>query len=196
MQFIDHYQQLEEAEPEKNVWIMKPIGKSRGRGISVINDLNQVTYGEPMVIQRYLTNPLLLDGYKFDLRLYILITSFSPLEVFLYKEGFARVSTVPFSLNPDKLSNKFIHLTNSSIQKHNQSAANDTVDKIFGGTKLALKTLKERLARYGIDWEKIWVQVTEIVLKSLVAVQSEIPSLDCCFDLVGYDVMIDSNNQA
>ncbi|CAG9322482.1 unnamed protein product [Blepharisma stoltei] len=195
VQFVDNYTELENSDSSRNVWIMKPIGKSRGRGISVINDLNQVTYGEPMVIQRYIMNPLLLDGYKFDLRLYILITSFSPLEVFLYKEGFARVSTVPFSLNPDKLSNKFIHLTNSSIQKYNQNSQNETVDAIFGGTKLALKTLKERLGRSGVDWEKIWAQIKEIVLKSLIAVQSEIPSLECCFDLVGYDVMIDSNCQ-
>jgi Tubulin-tyrosine ligase family len=196
VQFVDHYSKLEEQDPGTNVWIMKPVGKSRGRGISVINDVNQVSYGEIMIIQRYITNPLLLEGFKFDLRLYILITSFSPLEAFIYKEGFARISTVPFSLNPDKLHNKFIHLTNSSIQKHNPNSKNDSLDALLGGTKICLKTLKERLQKMGINWEKIWQQVIEIVLKSLIAVQSEIPSYPCCFDLVGYDVMIDQNLQS
>jgi hypothetical protein len=48
---------------------MKPVGLSRGRGISLLNDMSQVNYSEPMVVQRYIMNPMLLDGYKFDLRL-------------------------------------------------------------------------------------------------------------------------------
>ena len=36
---------------------------------------------------------MVLDGYKFDLRLYVLVTSFHPLEAFVYGDGFARVST-------------------------------------------------------------------------------------------------------
>lgn len=195
VQFVDHYAKQVENNPSDNVWIMKPVGKSRGRGISVVNDVNQVSYGEIMVIQKYVTNPLLLDGFKFDLRLYILITSFSPLEVFIYKEGFARMSTVPFSLNPDKLHNKFIHLTNASIQKHNTNPKNDSLDNILGGSKICFKTLIERLSKLNVNWDKIWQQIIELVLKSLIAVQSEIPSYPCCFDLVGYDVMIDQNLQ-
>lgn len=94
---------------------MKPAAKSRGRGIQMINDLSCVIYGEPIVIQRYIKNPLLVDGYKFDLRIYVLVTSVNPLEVFLYKEGFGRFSTMPYSLNPYDKSNKYIHLTNVSI---------------------------------------------------------------------------------
>ena len=66
-----------------NMWIMKPVGSSRGRGISILNDISGVSYGEAMVIQRYIAQPLLLDGFKFDLRLYVLVTSFNPLEAFL-----------------------------------------------------------------------------------------------------------------
>ena len=66
-------------------------------------------------MQRYIKDPYLLDGYKFDLRLYVLVTSFQPLEAFIYKDGFGRISTEPFSLHD--LSNRLIHLTNSSVQK-------------------------------------------------------------------------------
>jgi tubulin polyglutamylase TTLL5 len=102
-----------------NIWIMKPVGLSRGRGISLINDISSLTYSQNSVIQKYLENPMCLNDYKFDLRLYVLVTSFHPLEAFVYKEGFARVSTEKYSINAANLKNKFIHLTNSSIQKHN-----------------------------------------------------------------------------
>lgn len=105
---------------KKNIWIMKPVALSRGRGISLIDDLSQVVYGEQVVIQEYIANPLLLDGYKFDLRLYVLVTSFNPLEAFFYDEGFVRICTRQYE--DADLTNLFVHLTNSSIQKENQDA--------------------------------------------------------------------------
>lgn len=105
----------------------------------------QVRYAENTIIQKYIPNPLLLDGFKFDLRLYVLVTSFQPVEAFLYRRGFARLSSQPFSTDPATISNMFIHLTNSSIQRHSGSAA-ATVASLpgataanVGGTKCSLE---------------------------------------------------------
>ncbi len=62
-------------------------------------------YGDQCVVQEYLHEPLLLDGYKFDLRMYVLVTSFNPLEAFVYDEGFARLSTVLYSSDPANIKN-------------------------------------------------------------------------------------------
>jgi hypothetical protein len=59
----------DEVGKELNLWILKPSGSSQGRGIQVLNDISGVSYGQTVVLQRYVPNPLLLDGYKFDLRL-------------------------------------------------------------------------------------------------------------------------------
>jgi tubulin polyglutamylase TTLL5 len=91
--FLERYMHYKEKEGSRNLWIMKPIGMSRGRGISLISSLDQVIFTEPVVLQKYLKNPLLLDGYKFDMRIYVLLTAINPLEVFIYREGFARLST-------------------------------------------------------------------------------------------------------
>ena len=134
-----------------NLWILKPVGLSRGRGISVVSELADVTYADACVVQSYLRTPHLLDGYKYDLRLYVLVTSFAPLEAFIYDEGFARVSTHKFSAAVGDLSNKYIHLTNSSIQKNNASASDGNPaatarDGEAGGTKVCLEYLRRRLA--------------------------------------------------
>lgn len=69
-----------------NMWIMKPAGSSRGRGIQVVNDVGSVHYGELTIIQQYISNPLLLGGFKWDMRVYVTVTSFNPLEAFIYKD--------------------------------------------------------------------------------------------------------------
>lgn len=182
-----------EMEGERyNYWIMKPCANSRGRGISVFNSVSAISYGEPMIVQEYLKNPLLLNGFKFDMRIYVVVTSFNPLEAFVHREGFARLSTVRFSLDPEQIANRFVHLTNSSVQEHSRTKK-QAPDAKFSGTKISLEQLKSQLYTQGIEFGDIWRQVTEIVVKSLAACQIDIPYNPCCFELFGYDVIIDSN---
>lgn len=128
-----------------------------------------------------------------------MVTSFNPLEAFIYKEGFARLSTSPFSLNPLDVGNRFIHLTNYSIQKKaadkDSAAASllDAGDQIYGGCKLSLASLKKVFQGKNIDYDAIWVKIEEVVLKTLVVCQGDIGYNPCCFELFGFDVIVDDN---
>ncbi len=73
------------------------VGKSQGKGIFLFKNLGEVNEWSDMssnpesyIVQRYINNPLLIGHKKFDLRIYVLVTSFSPLTVYLYRSGFAR----------------------------------------------------------------------------------------------------------
>lgn len=71
-----------------------------------------------VLVQRYLDKPLLLDGLKFDLRIYIVVIGLDPIQAFVCDEGLARFCTVPYEA-PTKSNFKkaFMHLTNYSINK-------------------------------------------------------------------------------
>lgn len=201
------------SAPVLNYWILKPVGLSRGRGISLIKDLGDLTYAQASVVQKYIENPLCLSHFKFDLRIYVVVTSFRPLEAFIYRDGFARVSLEAYSLDPKDMSNLFIHLTNSSIQKKHVSGPSkdnplhqdvngggtegENVD--VGGSKISLlgthglwKRLTE-LSQGRIDCDEVWRSICTLIVKSLVVVEDKIPHQPCAFELFGYDVLIDEN---
>jgi hypothetical protein len=76
-------------------------------------------------VSEYIANPLLLNGYKFDLRIYVCLTSINPLRIYIYEEGLARFATSKY--DNDGPNSKYMHLTNYSINKKN-SAVNGPND--------------------------------------------------------------------
>ena len=73
---------------------------------------------EHFVAQRYLHKPHLIDGLKYDLRLYVLVTGIAPLRCFIFKEGLVRFATQAYqSPNFDNMNNLCMHLTNYHINK-------------------------------------------------------------------------------
>ena len=79
------------------------------------------------VISKYVDNPMLVGGKKFDLRLYgtwfidsVLVTSYRPLKAYVYDEGFARFCNELYSSDIAEMDNMFVHLTNVAIQKFSE----------------------------------------------------------------------------
>lgn len=64
--------------------------------------------------------PYLIDGLKFDMRIYVLVAGIDPLRIFVYEEGLARFATEEYRPpRSENLDNKFMHLTNYAINKEN-----------------------------------------------------------------------------
>ena len=82
-----------------------------------------------MVVSKYIPNPLLINGHKFDLRVYVLVTSFDPLRVYVYKEGLTRFATEAYTSTNSK-KNRFVHLTNSSLGKKSEKWVMDQKDSL------------------------------------------------------------------
>ena len=108
------------SKDERNLWIVKPSCSSQGKGIFMVDDIAEVPLNESMVVSRYIDNPLLINGLKFDIRLYVLVTSVEPLRIYIYNEGLVRFASEQYNLSSVK-SNIYAHLTNYSINKKSEN---------------------------------------------------------------------------
>jgi hypothetical protein len=89
------------------------------------------------------------------------------------------------------MKNAFVHLTNFSVNKYNEDAKQSA--NFSGGSKISLKTLKDRLTKMDYSFQKIWMQVHEIIIKSLLGCSISVPPFPAAFELFGYDIMIDTD---
>jgi len=152
-------------------------------------DKDSLPRGVQYVVSRYVENPLLVGGRKFDLRIYVLVTSYSPLRAYLHRQGFARFCTAKYSSSPADLENVLMHLTNVSVQKHSEDYNEDH------GGKWHIRNLRLYLqATYGQErTNRCFNLIRMLIYHTLRATQSIIINDKHCFELYGYDVLLDSN---
>ena len=119
-----------ESNNHKKVFIAKPEASCQGRGIFLTKKVwKTLNERENYVVQEYLKNPYLIDGFKFDLRLYVLVKNVDPLKIFLFKDGLARFATEKFQKPRSKnFMNLFMHLTNYSINKKNSAFQQNSME--------------------------------------------------------------------
>ncbi|XP_052581877.1 probable tubulin polyglutamylase TTLL9 isoform X4 [Peromyscus californicus insignis] len=120
---------------------------------------------ENYVAQRYVENPYLIGGRKFDLRVYVLVMSYIPLRAWLYRDGFARFSNTRFTLS--SIDDHYVHLTNVAVQK----TSPDYHPK--KGCKWMLQRFRQYLAsKHGPEAvETLFSDMDNIFIKSLQSVQ-------------------------
>ena len=190
-------------------FIVKPEASCQGKGIFLTRNADFYQVGEHYVAQRYLHKPFLIDNLKFDLRIYVLITSVIPLRIFIYNEGLARFATQEY-VSPigSNLNNLCMHLTNYAINKEsedfvqNSGAADDSGHKrslssIFKSIELARQTDPEIISS-----EECWQQLKELTVKTVIAGHNHIAHIQrtakpqdienqLCFQILGIDIFLD-----
>jgi hypothetical protein len=67
---------------------------------------------------------LLVNGHKWDLRLYVAVTSYDPLCIYLYEEGLVRFATVRYDSTGKNLWNPCMHLCNYRLALQARTVSN------------------------------------------------------------------------
>ncbi|CAI5444719.1 unnamed protein product [Caenorhabditis angaria] len=185
-----------DEDPARHI-IIKPPASARGTGIQVTRKQRDFPATSSLVAQHYIERPLTINKAKFDLRLYAYVPSLEPLRVYLYDQGLVRFASVPYSSSVSTISNKYMHLTNYSINKlaEQDGVANKPVPK------WTLTHLWEYFEKKGIDSTIIRKNIEDVIIKAFISCEKPIRDhivkyLEhgfICYELFGIDILLDEN---
>ncbi|EPY21767.1 tubulin--tyrsoine ligase-like protein [Angomonas deanei] len=203
-QFMRYYAALRQKKLVK-YFIVKPNSGCQGRGIVVTRDpYGTVEDLDNYIVQEYLPRPLLIEGRKFDLRVYVLLTSIREPSIFLFNDGLVRMCTEPYEAPTESnVKNTCKHLTNYAVNKHSaEYVFNTDIDHCDVGNKRNFKFFNQFLKNEGHDVDLFWSQVGFLVVKTIFAAQPQIRQVydSCfprnndgysCFEILGVDILVD-----
>ena len=187
-----------DVNDKTNLWLLKPCASSRGRGIRLLTNIEDIP--KKTIATHYIYNPHLINGKKYDLRIYLLITGYCPLKIYLFDNGLARFCSEDYDLDPKKMDNSYIHLTNYSINKNSSNfEANDSVNEEHGA-KWTLYTLKKHFENNNLNFNEVWNKIKDIIIKIILSVTDmAIPliksfklSSGTLFEIYGVDILLDA----
>ncbi|XP_026206557.1 tubulin polyglutamylase ttll6 [Anabas testudineus] len=184
---------------KSKTYICKPDTGCQGKGIFITKSSKDIQPGEHMICQVYISRPFIIDGYKFDLRIYILVTSCDPFSIFMFKEGLARFCTTKYNEpTHGNVDDVCMHLTNYSINKHSSNFLRDDDT----GSKRKLSTLNKLLESINCNTEKLWNDIEDVIIKTLISAHPILKhnyhtcfpnhtTGSACFEILGFDVLLD-----
>lgn len=127
--FSKMYERVWAAEGLENIWVIKPANNSRGNGIYLHKERNEITNSSEglgsRIAQKYIEQPLIttnplypqIANRKFDIRQWVLVTSYLPLKIYRFSECYLRICSEAYDITQIKALQK--HLTNYSFNKNN-----------------------------------------------------------------------------
>eukprot|EP00038_Savillea_parva_P015443 m.13914 g.13914 ORF g.13914 m.13914 type:complete len:720 (+) comp3102_c0_seq1:230-2389(+) len=199
---FDKYRDAWKSESPTVPWIIKPRASAQGRGMYIAQHPRDVEPGRSCVICKYIPRPLLLDGYKSDVRLYVVVTSFDPLRVYLYHDGMVRLATSKYDLSKKGLTNPYAHLTNYSVNKKSSNFVSASHSAGNMGFKRSLTSVLAQLEAQGRDAAGLMDRIEAVVLKAVCSVEPAV-SAACrslfkhgdvsCAEMLGFDILIDED---
>ena len=187
-------------------WRPQPTLDEKGRAISSDADISltlkmlksrlhrTVTpcakFTEMHIAQRYIDRPFCVSGHKLDLRLYVLVASTEPLRIYLHDDCLLRFATQRYDLSD--LDNQYSHLTNSSINKHSDSLESNK-EGIGVGCKFSFRHWLRDNPNSPLSSPLLWARIRAIICLTLLSIAAEVPDSGGCFELLGYDIIVDED---
>nr|CAH8847711.1 unnamed protein product [Trichobilharzia regenti] len=198
---LDELKKAWDEEGQNQRWIMKPPASARGIGVRLVTKWSQIPKKRPALIQRYLSRPFLINDSKFDLRIYVYISSINPLRLYIHEDGLVRFASQKYSNSLRTLGNRFIHLTNYSINRLNSEYISNSNEFAAKGHKWSLRALWTYLKSQGISPAPIWSSIKDVVVKTVISTEAAFNTALNVYcnhslsvnEIFGFDIFLDED---
>ena len=187
---------------DNDVWMIKPTMGSLGLKISILTNYSDIKL-KNYLITKYLYNPHLIKGYKYDLRFHGLVSTIKPLKLYLYNEGLVRLASEKYNFSVSAPHNKYSFLTNLFINKKNKKKFiyPKNMKNMEDSNLWNLDTFQKYCARNNINYEKLYSEVGDIFIKMMITVREKIIDniektnlqYSNFYHLIGFDIILDEN---
>ena len=170
----NNVQKIKDIFHKYPMWIIKPTHSYKQQGITIIKNYNEINnwikkYNtQKWIIQKYISNPFLINNKKFNLRIYVVINkNKNNIDCFIYNKGVLYTSLRDYNVESNNLKS---HL--SGTGKNGQSIFDDSVPL----------------------YNKIWHKIKDLVIQCIVPI---FPLVECpndnnhCYKLLGVDILVD-----
>jgi hypothetical protein len=165
-------------------YIIKPDSGSLGQGIMIVEPDTEYQPDETMAVAQEYIDSFLLDNKKFDFRIYVLVASVHPLEIYVYRDGLAR-----FCLEEIDSNTPFGQLTNVAINHD---------------SRILTETLERMRIEKGVDIGLLWKKIDQVIALTIISGYSFIShgvtsrfgtnrGYSRCFQVLGFDILLDQD---
>lgn len=179
-EFTDFEKNFDSQGNSSKIFIVKPDSGCQGRGIFLTKKLDNIPRNENVVAQVYIKRPMVIDEYKFDLRIYVYVSSVRPLRMYLFHDGLVRMCTEKY-VKPTKqnLDNTCMHLTNYALNKNSeaftQPSAASSADDMSGQEDAHKRSLvwfmnhvRQKYGDAKADW--LWRRIGILCVRTLMSI--------------------------
>jgi hypothetical protein len=178
-----------ELRTTRKTYIVKPDGGSLGQGIRIIAPGQRYSPNDELAVAQEYIDSYLMDGQKFDLRIYVLVASVDPLTVYVYRDGLARFCSDEYS--KDSI---YAKVSNVTLNRDNPAAGIGSISRL-------ISEIFPQMELYGIDVCRLWKRIDRVILLSIIPAHSFLikgEMWNCppcpysqCFQILGFDVLLD-----
>jgi hypothetical protein len=180
-------------------WIFKACRSNLAKGIALVPsivDLDLLRASAPSnqsMVQEFVERPLLLNGgRKFHIRLYVLVASWLPLRILVYKEGVVNFASEPYVVEHGRRSggsppSSMDRLITNSVGAVRKQKSDET-------SRLSWTLARLRTALGSAAMRRVWAEIRRGIAQILCNAAScrlEPSARQVrCFDLLGIDVLL------
>lgn len=172
-------------------YIFKPDRGSLGHGIRLISPNTDFKIPRRSAVAQEYIEAYTIDNLKFDLRIYVLILSVTPLQIYICRNGVARFCTENSGTN-----SKYSFLTNTAINAKNPDAVPDQMTRM-------ISNVFEQMQMQGVDINTLWKRIDDVIILTVISAYGYLSKMEkeqCpnngisrCFQIFGCDILLDKN---